>query len=92
MNKIRIGIIGAGYIARVHTSVLARDERVQLVAVHDAVPAAAEKLAEAHNATAVNTILEVLERSDAVFITTPNTQHVALAIAAIGGEIRRIRR
>ena len=83
MSKLRIGIIGAGYIAGVHASVLARDERVQLVAVHDVIPAHAELLATAHNATAVATILEVLERCDAVFITTPNTQHVSVAIAAI---------
>ncbi len=83
MNKIKIGIIGAGYIAGVHAGVLARDERVQLTAVYDTVPAAAEKLAAAHNATAVATSLELLERSDAVYITTPNTQHVSLSIAAI---------
>src|SRR5262245_47615269 len=83
MNKIKIGIIGAGYIAGVHANVLARDERVQVTAVHDVVPTAAEKLAGAHNATAVASPLEVLERSDAVYVTTPNTQHVSLAIAAI---------
>jgi len=38
MAKIRIGIMGAGYIAGVHTSVLARDERVQLAVLeHDRV-------------------------------------------------------
>jgi len=83
MSKIKIGIVGAGYIAGVHTSVLARDERVQITAVHDVVSTAAERLAGAYNATAVATVLEVLERSDAVFVTTPNTQHVSLAIAAI---------
>ena len=83
MNKIKIGIIGAGYIGGVHAGVLARDERVQVTAVYDAVPAVAEKLAGAHKATAVGTSLELLERSDAVFITTPNTQHVSLSIAAI---------
>ena len=83
MRKLKIGIIGTGYIAGVHAGVLARDERVQLAAVYDVVPACAERLAGAHNAAAVATPLEVLERSDAVFITTPNTQHVSLAIAAI---------
>ena len=83
MDKIRIGIIGAGYIAAVHADVLARDDRVRLAAVHDVVPACAERLARTHGATPVATTLELLERSDAVFITTPNTQHVSLAIAAV---------
>jgi len=83
MAKLKIGIIGAGYIAGVHAGVLARDERVQLAAIFDVVPAAAERLAGSYNATVVATPLEVLEKSDAVYITTPNTQHVSLAIAAI---------
>ena len=83
MAKIRIGIMGAGYIAGVHASVLARDERTQLTAIYDVEPKCAEKLAVAHRATAVDTTLELLERCDAVYITTPNTQHVSLAIASI---------
>jgi len=82
MKKINIGIVGAGYIAAVHADVLARDDRVRLTAVHDVVPECAERLARSHGGTPVDTILELLERSDAVFITTPNTQHVSLAIAA----------
>ncbi|HSE17505.1 MAG TPA: Gfo/Idh/MocA family oxidoreductase [Pyrinomonadaceae bacterium] len=83
MAKIRIGIMGAGYIAGVHASVLARDDRVQLAAVYDVDAQSAERLATTHNATAVATTLELLERSDAVYITTPNTQHVSLALASI---------
>ena len=75
--------MGAGFIARVHAGVLACDERVHLTAIYDVVPAAAEALAGSHNCTAVATPLELLERSDAVYITTPNTQHVSLACAAI---------
>jgi myo-inositol 2-dehydrogenase/D-chiro-inositol 1-dehydrogenase len=82
-SKVKIGIIGAGYIAEVHAGVLSRDERVQLVAVTDVVPEQAVRLAGAHKAIAVDTPLEVLERCDAVYITTPNTQHVSLTIAAI---------
>jgi len=83
MAKIRIGIMGAGYIAGVHASVLARDERVQLSAIYDVDAQSAERLAGTYNCTAVATTLELLERSDAVYITTPNTQHVSLAIASI---------
>src|SRR6185436_17483170 len=83
MAKIRIGIMGAGYIAGVHASVLARDDRVQLSAIYDVDPQCAERLAGTYNCTAVATTLELLERSDAVYITTPNTQHVSLAIASI---------
>jgi myo-inositol 2-dehydrogenase/D-chiro-inositol 1-dehydrogenase len=83
MKRIKIGIVGAGYIASVHADVLARDDRVQLSAIYDLVPECAEKLARSHGATPVATILELLEKSDAVLITTPNTQHVSLAIAAI---------
>jgi len=83
MAKLKIGIMGAGYIAGVHASVLANDDRVQIRAIYDTDAAAAERMAGSHNATAVATALEVLERSDAVYITTPNTQHVSLAIAAI---------
>ena len=81
--QMRIGIIGAGYIAGVHAGILARDERVKVVAVHDVVDECAERLARAHDAFVASTPDEVIERADSVFITTPNTRHVPLAIAAV---------
>jgi myo-inositol 2-dehydrogenase / D-chiro-inositol 1-dehydrogenase len=80
---IKIGIIGAGYIAGVHAGILARDERVRIVSIHDVVPERAQQLAQAHDAAAATTPDEAIERCDAVFITTPNTRHVPLATAAI---------
>lgn len=80
---LKIGIIGAGYIAGVHASILARDERVRIAAVHDVIPDRAQQLARAHDAAVTSTPDEVIERADALFITTPNTRHVPLALAAI---------
>jgi myo-inositol 2-dehydrogenase/D-chiro-inositol 1-dehydrogenase len=81
--QIKIGIIGAGFIGGVHSGILARDERVKVSFVHDVIGERAQQLARAHDATVASTADEVIERSDAVFITTPNTRHVPLALAAI---------
>lgn len=86
MNRIRVGVIGAGYIGSVHARILARDERVQLAAIYDIDRTRADKLARAHDARVAAGTSEVLEVCDAVYITTPNTQHVALALAALDAD------
>src|SRR5437016_669737 len=83
MNKLRVGIIGAGYIGGLHALVLARDDRVRIAAVHDAVGERAARLAESTGSEPANTVAELIEAVDAVFITTPNTKHTAIARAAI---------
>jgi len=83
MTKIKIGFIGAGYIAGVHASVLARDERVQIAAIHDVDKDRADQLAHTTGAQVAHSVAEVLAESDAIYITTPNTRHTELAILAV---------
>lgn len=82
MTKIKIGIIGAGYIGGVHAAILARDERVQIAAVHDVAHEAGQRLANMWTARAAQCAQEVIQSCDAVYITTPNTKHTELAIGA----------
>ncbi len=82
MSKLKVGIIGAGYIGSMHASILARDERVEINSIHDLMPDAGRQLAETYNTQVLETTNEVIGRSDAVYITTPNTKHTELAIAA----------
>jgi|ERR1700752_4257810 len=81
--KLKVGIIGAGYIGGVHAGILARDERVQLAAVYDVDRERAEKLARANDAQVAASSTEVIERCDAVYVTAPNTQHVSLTLGAL---------
>ena len=83
MDRLKVGIIGAGYIGGVHAAALARDERVRVAAVHDIIGERAERLAQQAGAAVSASAEELIEASDAVYITTPNTKHTALALAAI---------
>jgi myo-inositol 2-dehydrogenase/D-chiro-inositol 1-dehydrogenase len=83
MSDLRIGIIGAGYIGSLHAAVLARDNRVEVAAAHDVIEGRAELLARSHGATVCAEAMELIERVDAVFVTTPNTKHFSLACDAI---------
>ena len=82
MAKIKIGFLGAGYIAGVHASILARDDRVQIAAVHDVDRSRAEQLARTVGADVAHSVAEVLANCSAIYITTPNTKHTELAILA----------
>lgn len=82
MSKIRIGIIGAGYIGGVHASVLLRDQRVRVAKIHDISLERAEQLARVTGAGVAESIEELMESVEAVYITTPNTKHTELAVAS----------
>ncbi len=82
MNPLKIGIIGAGYIGGVHASVLARDERARVAFVYDIDAERASRLARSTGARIAEGAEDVIRDCDAVYITTPNTKHTELAIAA----------
>jgi myo-inositol 2-dehydrogenase/D-chiro-inositol 1-dehydrogenase len=74
--KLKVGIAGAGYVAGVHLTNLRRDDRVEIAAIYDVDPSRrGERPAESFD--------ELLDRSDAVYITAPNTRHVDLALRAL---------
>ncbi|NNC22636.1 Gfo/Idh/MocA family oxidoreductase [Salinisphaera sp. USBA-960] len=85
MAKTRVGIFGAGYIASVHADILANDGRVELVDVADMVASNATRLANQIGDAQVGSELEDLFRMDVdtVYITTPNTTHVAPVVSCL---------
>ncbi|MBD3764412.1 MAG: NAD-dependent epimerase/dehydratase family protein [Rhodobacterales bacterium] len=85
-RSTRVGLVGAGYIARWHAEALARLPGVELVAVADPAPAAARALAEPRGARVHASLDDMLAetRPEAVHILTPPPLHAAQAIAALG--------
>ncbi len=80
----RVGILGAGGIGTVHARGYAQIPNAQIVAVADAVPAAADKLAAAHGARAYHSIPSLLADSqvDLVDVCLPTHLHAEAVIAA----------
>jgi myo-inositol 2-dehydrogenase/D-chiro-inositol 1-dehydrogenase len=74
--KLRMGIAGAGYAAGLHIANLSRDRRAEISAIYDLDPSRrGDRPAASFD--------ELLERSDAVYITAPNTTHADLALRAL---------
>ena len=86
MSKLKVGIIGAGYIGGVHAALLAKDERVLVASIYDSDLNRAQSLARSTGASVASDVQAVIDASEAVFITTPNTRHTQLAIAAISAD------
>ncbi len=81
---VRVGILGCGFIGRIHALNLKADPRVQLVAVADAVPQAAQRLAAEVAARPLQSLDQLLEEGiDALYVCTPNTAHVEPVLRAL---------
>ncbi len=81
---VKVGVLGAGFIGRIHALNLKRDPRVEIVGIADVVPAAAARLAGEAGAKPLDGLAALLDAgAQAVFICTPNSQHVEPVVSAL---------
>lgn len=83
MDKVKIGIVGTGYIGNVHGRIYSRDERVEIAALYDIVPERAERTAKSIGGKVCSSRDELMEGCDAVLICSPNRTHKEIALDAI---------
>ncbi len=83
VGPVRIGVIGAGWIAEEHVAIIGRLEGAELAAVCDVDEARARELAG--EASAYTDWRELIEREslDAVFICTPPLLHREMTVEAL---------
>jgi myo-inositol 2-dehydrogenase/D-chiro-inositol 1-dehydrogenase len=88
MTPTRVGLVGAGGVAQRHARVLSGLPDVQVVAVTDVVPAAAEALAGAVGARAVPDVGALLSAElDAAYVCVPPFAHGPAERAIVAAEI-----
>lgn len=81
---MKSGIVGAGFMGRMHANVYKAIENADLVAVADIHPDRAEEFAKEFGLKAYNTVTEMVEAEglDAVHVCTPTFTHKDLTIEA----------
>ena len=92
-KKVKIGVIGTGWIAEAHVKALKECPDVEIVALADIVPGKAEKFAETWEIEGCRfydsdkALLEGEKDIDCVTICTYNTQHAPCAINALNAGV-----
>lgn len=83
MQKVKIGIIGTGYIGNVHGRIYSRDERAEIAALYDIIPERATQAARSIGGLVCESREQLLENSDAILICSPNKTHKEIALHAL---------
>jgi predicted dehydrogenase len=81
-DALRVGIVGAGGIGRIHAEHLLSLDGVRVTAVSDVDEARAEDLAAVSGAKAVRDLERLLGETDAIYVCSPPTLHRAHVVAA----------
>ncbi|HUH51052.1 MAG TPA: Gfo/Idh/MocA family oxidoreductase [Flavobacterium sp.] len=80
---LKIGVLGAGHLGKIHLRLLNQSEKYQLVGFYDANHQNAEKLSSELGYRRFDTIEELIDQVDVVDIVTPTLSHYDCAVKAI---------
>ena len=81
MSRLRVAVVGVGYLGRFHAQKYAALAECELVALADPNSAAAGALARELGTRAVDDYRELLGKVDAVSVATPTALHFELTRA-----------
>ncbi len=83
MEKVRIGIVGTGYVGNLHGQIYSQDNRAEISALYDIVPEKAERTARSIGGKVCYTRDELMAHCDAVLVCAPNKTHPEIATHAV---------
>lgn len=79
MKKIKVGVVGVGYLGKFHVEKYSRMPEVELVGIADIVPERREALAKQYKVSGYEDYRRLIPQIDAVSIVVPTTQHASVA-------------
>lgn len=84
MNPLRIAVIGAGNLGKIHARLLAQNPAVQLVAIADPSPKAQSNILEHVAVPVVGDFRSIINDIDAAVVATPTRFHFEVASELLG--------
>lgn len=83
MEKLKIGVIGAGHLGSLHTKMFAQIETAQLVGVYDIDGGKAQQVAAEYKTKAFSNLADLFDAVDAVSVATTTKAHFDVAKQSI---------
>lgn len=80
---LKIGVLGAGHLGKIHLRLLQESEKYELVGFYDADETHAKSIEKEFGYPYFRNISELLDRVDVVDVVTPTTSHYENAVKAI---------
>lgn len=85
-NKLKVGVLGAGHLGKIHLRLLNQSERYELVGFYDPNQEQAQKVVAEFGYTYFNSIDKLIEAVEVVDIVTPTLSHYECAMKAIAAK------
>lgn len=80
---LKIGVLGAGHLGKIHIKILKASEHYELIGFHDPNAASAAAVSADYGVKSFDTITELIAAVDVVDIVTPTLSHHACAVEAL---------
>jgi len=89
-GKLRVAVVGVGYLGRFHALIYSRMSEVELVAVVDSDPEAARRVAEESGCRVIEQTRGLLGQVDAVSVVVPTSFHLQEARPLLEGGVHML--
>ena len=85
-NKLKVGVLGAGHLGKIHLRLLNQSERYELVGFYDPNQEQAQKVVAEFGYTYFDSIDKLIEAVEVVDIVTPTLSHYECAMKTIAAK------
>lgn len=90
MTKLRVAVVGAGHLGKIHARLLKTQDNVELVAVADPSPSAQRQILDQIETNAISDYRKLIGEIDAAIIATPTRMHFEIAHELLSAKIHTL--